>query len=119
MPLTPNQKIDRAALADLATPSGGGATGRRRAPGTALEATVAAVFAEVLGVESVSVDDDFFAMGGHSLLATRLWSRLRSVLDTEFALRQVLDTPTAAGLAAALEQRTEAAAPRPRLVRKP
>ncbi|MFE6182996.1 amino acid adenylation domain-containing protein [Streptomyces sp. NPDC056465] len=118
LPLNRNQKIDRAALEALVLADDSTPAGSRLAPRTELEATVAEVFAEVLGLNSVSVDDDFFALGGHSLLATRLWSRLRSVLGTEFGLRQILDSPTAAGLAASLAHRTEARATRPRLVRR-
>ncbi len=119
MPLTRNQKIDRAALAAL-DPVGAPAAAAppRQAPRTQREAAVAGVFAEVLGLTSVSVDANFFDLGGHSLLATRLWSRLRSELGVEFPLRQILDTPTVAGLVASLERESAPAVARPKLVRR-
>ncbi|KIF05976.1 hypothetical protein PL81_10140, partial [Streptomyces sp. RSD-27] len=104
LPLMPNGKLDRAALPE---PEFTGAP--YRAPRTTREEALAALFAEVLGLERVGIDDGFFELGGHSLLATRLISRARTELGLEIPIRKIFDLPTVAALAPWLE---ESAVPR-------
>jgi hypothetical protein len=96
LPLTANRKLDRQALPER--PRGGGAA-VFAAPGTALEAAIAAVWREVLGAERIGRHDNFFELGGHSLLATQTVSRLRRSLEVELPVRALFEAPTVAALA--------------------
>ncbi|MFD0165916.1 amino acid adenylation domain-containing protein [Streptomyces decoyicus] len=118
LPLNRNHKADRVALAALEPVDTGATAGAGRAPGTPLEITVAGLFAEALGVPSVSLDDSFFELGGHSLRMMRLWNQVRAVTGRAIELRQILDAPTVSGVVAALERSRTAAAARPKLTRR-
>ncbi|HEX3526199.1 MAG TPA: amino acid adenylation domain-containing protein [Thermoanaerobaculia bacterium] len=101
LPLSPSGKVDRKALPEPDAPRGGGVGDP--GPRSPLAEIVAAVWAEVLGVDDVGAADDFFALGGHSLKATQVVSRLRAALGIELPLRALFEAPTPAALAARLE----------------
>ncbi|MYW76509.1 phosphopantetheine-binding protein, partial [Pseudonocardia sp. SID8383] len=100
LPLTANGKLDTRALP---VPDARAAAAPSRAPETATEQALCTVFAEVLGLDEVGVDDDFFDLGGHSLLATRIVARLRTALGAEVSIRDLFTEPTPARLAAHLD----------------
>ncbi|GAB2639992.1 non-ribosomal peptide synthase/polyketide synthase [Prescottella soli] len=97
LPLNANGKLDRKAL-----PAPVFEARDFRAATTRLEEIVAGAFADVLGVERVGLDDDFFALGGNSLVATQLVARLGAALDTQVPVRVVFEDSTVAGVVAAV-----------------
>ncbi|HET7233945.1 MAG TPA: amino acid adenylation domain-containing protein, partial [Longimicrobium sp.] len=122
LPLSPSGKVDRKALPapperpdGLETPF--------VAPRTQAEARVAAIWAEVLGMQGVGVEDDVFALGAHSLAVTQVGTRLRERLGVELRLGELFGAPTVAGLARLVEERQalapDAGAPAPVLARAP
>jgi amino acid adenylation domain-containing protein len=97
LPLTPSGKIDRRALLALPTPDPRGVA-TYRPPQTREQELLANLWSQLLGIERVGLDDNFFQLGGHSLIATRLTSQVRELFGVELALRAVFETPTLAGL---------------------
>jgi len=104
MPLTPNGKVDRQAL-----PAPEGKLLKQGTnyviPRTPLEKSLADIWSEILGLERVGVEDNFFDLGGHSLTATRVISQIRERLYMEIPLRELFNFPTVAGLARRIKLR--------------
>ncbi|MEW5928253.1 MAG: amino acid adenylation domain-containing protein, partial [Gemmatimonadota bacterium] len=115
LPLSANGKVDRAALPAPEAP----ARAAGRTPRTATERLVAEVWADVLGVERVSADDNFFDLGGHSLLLVRVHARLAERLGAEAPIAELFQHPTLASLAAYLDSRGAPAAPAVRRSARP
>jgi len=101
LPLSSNGKIDRKALP---SPEQGRADDAAPfvAPRTPLEAEVAAMWCELLGVEEVGIHDSFFELGGHSLLLTQLASRLRNAFGVDLPLRVLFNAPTVVEMTVAI-----------------
>ncbi|HSF42618.1 MAG TPA: amino acid adenylation domain-containing protein, partial [Thermoanaerobaculia bacterium] len=108
LPLTPNGKVDRKALP--APEAGVPERAVLSAPRTPVEEILAAIWAEVLGVERVGIEDGFFDLGGHSLSAIQVVSRVRSAFGVELPLRLLFEEPTPAGLAPHVEEALRARA---------
>ncbi|MFB6477572.1 amino acid adenylation domain-containing protein [Streptomyces virginiae] len=103
LPLTLNGKVDRRALPapEAVRPDLGGAF---EAAGTPVEKALAEIWADVLSVDRVGLDDDFFDLGGHSMLATQVVARSKEQFGVAMTLRIFFDLPTVRELAAALEE---------------
>ncbi|WP_418959806.1 amino acid adenylation domain-containing protein [Streptomyces tritici] len=101
-PLTPNGKIDRETLPEPA-PARSSAPQAAARPASPAEDRLAAIWADVLRLDSVGVHDNFFALGGHSLLAFQLASRASAATGRDIPLNAVFEHPTVAGMAAFAE----------------
>ncbi|MBY6706004.1 amino acid adenylation domain-containing protein [Rhodococcus sp. BP-241] len=112
LPITVQGKIDRRSLPEPVVE-----VHEFRAPSMPVEEIVASVFGELLGVDRVGRDDDFFALGGNSLIATRAVARLGKALDTTVTVRTLFEAPSVAALAARV-QFESGVPPRPPLVRR-
>jgi amino acid adenylation domain-containing protein len=102
LPLTPNGKIDRKALPRPDDRSQVEMTTAYVEPQSELERTIAAIWSELLGVEKIGLNDDFFDLGGHSLLAIQLLSRIRDRLQVEISVKAFFESSTVADMAKAV-----------------
>jgi amino acid adenylation domain-containing protein len=102
LPLTANGKVDRKSLPtpDFADSEPGGSCDLPRTP---VQELLASIWCEVLGLDRVGINSDFFALGGHSLLATRLVARVRDTFQVELPLRVLFESPNIAALAESIE----------------
>ncbi|WP_310622429.1 phosphopantetheine-binding protein [Flexibacterium corallicola] len=100
LPLMLSGKVDRKALPDV---SGEVVQSRFIAPANATEQLVASIFSELLGVEQVGREDNFFALGGHSLRAVQLVTRLQAATGKAVTVRDVFEAPTVIDLSAYLD----------------
>jgi amino acid adenylation domain-containing protein len=103
LPLTAHGKLDRAAL-PRPTAANTVRGSRHRAPHSDVERRIATLIEDLLGIERVGADDNFFLLGGHSLLGTQLVLRLREAFGAELRLRDLFEGPTVAKLAKRVEQ---------------
>ena len=104
LPMLPSGKVDRVALARTPLPvSGFSSEAETAPPRTPTEEIIAAIWAEVLGLDRVGIHQGFFDMGGHSLTAARTISRIREVFALDLPLRALFEASTVAGLSKAVE----------------
>src|SRR6202035_2996759 len=96
LPLTPNGKVDRKALPPPPKVTSG--AGKGGAPRTKTARTIAEFWSELLRVDGIGIEDDFFDLGGDSLNATGLVARLRATFGVELRLASLFEQPTIAGL---------------------
>lgn len=116
LPKTPNGKVDRQALP---SPDLSRRLDAVAAPSTSTEQVLAAMWAQVLGVDAVGVDEDFFDLGGHSLMATQVIAQAREVFGVELALQAIFESPNVRDLAARLDGERASGPELPPLVPQP
>jgi acyl carrier protein len=105
LPLNTNGKVDRKAL-----PAPELVLTKKKAyvaPSTPTQQVLVTIWTEILKVDPISIDDNFFDLGGHSLMATQVVSRIREHFSVEIALRVIFETPTIQGIALAVEMAKE------------
>jgi thioesterase domain-containing protein/acyl carrier protein len=112
LPLTVNGKIDRKALAMTRADTGPARRPAASEPDGSLAGTLTAIWAKILDVPDVGVDDDFFDLGGNSVAAIRLMSQLRKRFEVELPIASLFEAPTIRQLAASIRSR-DAARPSP------
>jgi amino acid adenylation domain-containing protein len=100
LPLTANGKVDRRRLPEVELTS----SARSEAPGSETEELVAGIWREVLGVDRVGAQDNFFALGGHSLLLIQVTSKTRAFFQIDLPVRSLFDAPTVATQAKLIER---------------
>jgi glycopeptidolipid biosynthesis protein len=100
LPLTVNGKLDRRALPAPEYQ----AAARYRAPANTTEATIAGIYAHVLGAQQVGVDDSFFDLGGDSISAMRVIAAINTTLDANLAVRTLFDAPSVSSLSQQLDR---------------
>jgi acyl carrier protein len=117
IPRAANGKIDRRALLAMGRPD----RPTHVPPSTETERKIALIWTELLSVEQVGLEDDFFEFGGHSLLAARMLARVNSQFDTNLQLRAVFELRSIGRLASAVDraQATLAVPPIARAFRRP
>ncbi len=96
LPLTPNGKLDRKALAEINTNTN--PETEYEAPRNSNEEKLAAIWKDVLRVEKLGINDNFFALGGHSLKAANLAAKIHKALNIEISLREIFKAPTIKGI---------------------
>ena len=106
LPLGPSGKLDRSRLP---LPSDDDLIGHRHfvEPATETERAIAAIYADLLGVDRVGADDDFFALGGHSLMATQAIARIRRDFAVDLEVHLMFTQPTVSALAAIVDERLQ------------
>ena len=103
MPQTPNGKVDRKKLAEIAPENV--ETIEYVAPRNAVEEVLQHIWQDVLEIENIGVNDNFFQLGGHSLLVTILISKIREIFQTDISLRSIFDAPVISDLSKLLLQK--------------